>query len=158
MQVGRCFTFAQKFIQFISDLFYPGAESLFNRPLILARELKSPVDVRYKTDYFPRTGPNADSPQAPRYLHTVDEGQEIIIKVHLQKLEFFSDGIFLVSGRLFTTAESRSLYSRMLSCNCTHDESILHACQQISAKSYGPKRIGSKSIICCFNDRTLRAR
>jgi hypothetical protein len=64
-----------------SDIFYDEVGSLFNRQLILVKEFKSPFDIRYKTDYFPRGGQHAGVPQKPRYLRTVDDDQEAVIKV-----------------------------------------------------------------------------
>ncbi len=64
------------------DFFYDGAESLLNQKLILAKEIKSPVDIRYKTNYFPLSGKNAGKPQTLRWLRTVDGEEEIIIKVY----------------------------------------------------------------------------
>ncbi len=58
-----------------------GDGTLFNRKLILDKELKSPVDIRYKSNYFPQSGKNVGIPQTLRYVHTVDGGDEIIIKV-----------------------------------------------------------------------------
>ncbi len=58
-----------------------GDETLFNQKLILEKELKSPVDIRYKSHYFPQSGKNVGIPQKPRCVRTVDGGEEIIIKV-----------------------------------------------------------------------------
>ncbi len=69
-----------RFIVFL-DEYYDKPGSLFNKKLILPKKLKSPFDIRYKTDYFPRGGMNAGKSQAPRYLHTVDNKQDILIKV-----------------------------------------------------------------------------
>jgi len=65
------------------DEYYDKPGSLFNKKLILPKNLESPFDIRYKRDYFPRGGMNAGKSQAPRYLHTEDGQQEIIIKVYL---------------------------------------------------------------------------
>ncbi len=65
-----------------------------NRKLILGKEIKSPVEIRYKTHYFPQSGENAGRPQTPRYLHTVDDQQEIVIKVyyiHSKKNTYFTE-------------------------------------------------------------------
>ena len=58
-----------------------GDGTLFNRKLILEKELKSPFDIRYKSHYFPNSGKNVGVPQTLRYVRTVDNSEEIIIKV-----------------------------------------------------------------------------
>ncbi|CAF0848922.1 unnamed protein product [Rotaria sordida] len=60
--------------------YYDEGESLFNKQLILLKNLKSPFDIQYKTDYFPCGGKNANKPQPPHYLHSVDDDKNIIIK------------------------------------------------------------------------------
>jgi len=62
-------------------ILYPGYETLFHQPLILLKNFRNVADIRYKTDYFPKTGKNANIPQDPRYLLMDDESQEVVIKV-----------------------------------------------------------------------------
>jgi hypothetical protein len=96
------------------DIYYDEAGSLFNRPLILVKELKSPFDIRYKSDYFPRGGKNAGIPQPPRYLQTVDGQQEIIIKVNYiltLKISSFRLRMILVSRWLYNSSKSRLLFT-----------------------------------------------
>jgi hypothetical protein len=79
----------------VLDDYYDEAGSLFSQQLILSKELKSPFDIRYKTDYFPRSGPNANKAQAPRYLHTVDDDQDIVIKVYLHTPKTLLSNLYL---------------------------------------------------------------
>lgn len=65
------------------DPFYDGVGSLFNQKLILRKELRIPFDIRYKSDYFPRGGKHVGEPQSPRYLLTVDDEQDIIVRVRI---------------------------------------------------------------------------
>ncbi|CAF1260601.1 unnamed protein product [Rotaria sp. Silwood1] len=60
--------------------YYDEVGSLFNQQLSLSKGLKSPFDIQYKTDYFPRGGKNANKPQPPHYIHDVDGSKSIIIK------------------------------------------------------------------------------
>ncbi|CAF2447614.1 unnamed protein product [Rotaria sp. Silwood2] len=65
---------------FDGDEYYDYEGSLFNQKLILSKDLKSLVDIRYKTDYFPTGGKNANKPQSPHYVHSVGGNKNIIIK------------------------------------------------------------------------------
>ncbi|CAF1640029.1 unnamed protein product, partial [Adineta ricciae] len=55
--------------------------TLTTKPLVLTKELESPYDARYKTEYFPRGGKKVGEPQSPRHIRTIDNKSKITIQL-----------------------------------------------------------------------------